>query len=52
MSQGNYHYHLRPPDQITGFFAGLEMVEPQIVTRGDPLLVATWPGIWGIGRKP
>jgi O-methyltransferase involved in polyketide biosynthesis len=52
-------YHPRSPDQITGFFAGLEVVEPGVV----PLM--RWrpeatpfpepdevPGMCGVGRKP
>jgi hypothetical protein len=59
MSRGSYHYHLRSPEQITGFFAGLEMVEPGIVTLGRWRPEATpfverdeVPGLCGVGRKP
>jgi len=52
-------YHLRPPEQIAGFFDGLELVEPGVVT------LTAWrpedspfpepgdvPGMCGVGRKP
>ena len=52
-------YHPRSPEQITGFFAGLELVEPGIV------LLPQWrpeaspfpdagevPGMCGLGQKP
>jgi hypothetical protein len=52
-------YHLRSPEQITGFFDGLELVEPGVVsiTRwrpepaevGQPTDVAAMAGV---GRKP
>jgi hypothetical protein len=52
-------YHLRSPEQITGFFDGLELVEPGVVsiTRwrpepaegGEPRDVAAMAGV---GRKP
>ncbi len=52
-------YHLRSPEQITGFFDGLEMVEPGIVpvTRWRPEVTpfpdpAEVPGMGGVGRKP
>ncbi len=52
-------YHPRSPEQITGFFAGLELVEPGVV------LLPQWrpeaspfpdagevPGMCGLGQKP
>jgi len=52
-------YHPRSPEQITGFFAGLEPVEPGIValTRWRPELTpfaghGEVPGMCGVGRKP
>jgi S-adenosyl methyltransferase len=52
-------YHLRSPEQITGFFDGLEPVEPGIVelTRWRPDVTplpdrGEVPGMCGVGRKP
>jgi hypothetical protein len=52
-------YHARSPEQITGFFAGLELVEPGVVslTRWRPEASPfpepdDVPGMCGIGRKP
>ena len=52
-------YHPRSPEQITGFFDGLELVEPGVVelTRwrpGDTPFpdAGQVPGMCGIGRKP
>jgi len=52
-------YHLRSPEQITGFFDGLELVEPGIVslTRWRPEATPfpdpdDVPGMCGVGRKP
>jgi hypothetical protein len=53
-------YHVRSPAQITGFFAGLDLVPPGVVTTsrwrpdvrdadGEPREV---PSISGVGRKP
>jgi S-adenosyl methyltransferase len=52
-------YHLRTPEQITGFFAGLKVIEPGIVPIqhwrpepdpfGPPREVAT---LGGVARKP
>jgi len=54
-----YPYNLRSPEQITGFFDGLELVEPGIVpvTRWRPEAtpfgdVGEVPGLGGVGRKP
>jgi len=54
-----YPYHLRSPAQITGFFDGLELVEPGIVavTRWRPEATpfpdpGEVPGMCGVGRKP
>jgi S-adenosyl methyltransferase len=52
-------YHLRSPEQITGFFDGLELVEPGVVdlTRWRPEPTAfpdpgEVPAVCGVGRKP
>jgi len=52
-------YHPRSPEQITGFFAGLEPVEPGVValTRWRPDITpfaghGEVPGMCGVGRKP
>jgi hypothetical protein len=52
-------YHLRSPEQITGFFEGLEIVEPGVVplTRWRPEATSLpdqeeVPGYSGMGRKP
>jgi hypothetical protein len=52
-------YHPRSPEQITGFFGGLEPVEPGIVglTRWRPEDIPLTnpgevPGMCGVGRKP
>ncbi len=52
-------YHPRSPEQITGFFAGLELVEPGVVelSRWRPDAtpihdVGEVPGMCGVGRKP
>ncbi|MBV9384473.1 MAG: SAM-dependent methyltransferase [Streptosporangiaceae bacterium] len=52
-------YHLRSPEQITGFFDGLELVEPGIAGLGRWRPEATpfpgageVPGMCGVGRKP
>ncbi len=54
-----YPYNLRSPEQITGFFDGLELVEPGIVpvTRWRPEATpfgdaGEVPGLGGVGRKP
>ena len=52
-------YHPRSPEQITGFFAGLELVEPGVVELSRWRPDATpfpdageVPGMCGVGRKP
>jgi hypothetical protein len=52
-------YHLRSPEQIAGFFDGLELVEPGLVTltrwrpEGTPFPEqADVPGMCGVGQKP
>jgi S-adenosyl methyltransferase len=53
-------YYLRPPEQIAGFFDGLELVPPGVVTttRWRPEVRDTQgearevPAICGVGRKP
>jgi O-methyltransferase involved in polyketide biosynthesis len=58
---GALPYHLRRPEQIAGFFDGLELVEPGLVsvprwrpdptdTSGDP--PAEVDAFGGVGRKP
>ncbi len=54
-----YPYHLRSPGQITGFFRGLELVEPGVVpaTRWRPEATPfaeqdDVPAMVGVGRKP
>jgi hypothetical protein len=52
-------YRLRTPGQIAGFFDGLELVEPGVVTLTDWRLETTpfaepedVPGMCGVGKKP
>ena len=52
-------YHLRSPEQITGFFEDLELVDPGVVplTRWRPEATSfadsgEVPGMCGVGRKP
>jgi hypothetical protein len=52
-------YHVRSPEQIAGFFAGLELVEPGVVSLARWRPPATpfpeqddVPGMCGVGRKP
>jgi hypothetical protein len=54
-------YHPRSPEQLTGFFAGLELVEPGVVELNQwrPDATATpfpeggeVPGMGGVARKP
>ena len=52
-------YHLRSPEQIAGFFEGLELVEPGIVPitrwRAEPtpfIDSSEVPSMCGVGRKP
>jgi hypothetical protein len=52
-------YHPRSPEQITGFFAGLELVEPGVVPlpqwrpEASPFPDAgEVPGMCGLGQKP
>ncbi|HZC99997.1 MAG TPA: SAM-dependent methyltransferase, partial [Actinomycetes bacterium] len=58
---GAVPYHLRSPEQIAGFFEGLELVEPGVVScprwRPDPAeasggLPAEVEASGGVGRKP
>jgi hypothetical protein len=55
---GSIPYILRSPEQIAGFFEGLEMVEPGLVScprwRPDPgsQLAAEVDAFGGVGRKP
>jgi hypothetical protein len=58
---GAVPYHLRSPEQIAGFFEGLELVEPGVVScprwRPDPADTADGPpaevdAFGGVARKP
>jgi hypothetical protein len=58
---GAVPYRLRSPEQVTGFFDGLELVEPGVVSvsrwRPDPADAAGGPpaavdAFGGVGRKP
>jgi hypothetical protein len=57
---GAVPYRLRSPAQIAGFFAGLELVEPGVVScsrwRPDPAEAARPPAevaaFGGVGRRP
>jgi O-methyltransferase involved in polyketide biosynthesis len=58
---GALPYHLRSPEQIAGFFDGLELVEPGLVSvprwRADPAeaggdLPAEVDAFGGVGREP
>jgi hypothetical protein len=58
---GAVPYHLRSPEEIAGFFEGLELVEPGVVSvprwRTDPAeavgdLPAEVDAFGGVGRKP
>ena len=56
---GAVPYHLRTPEQIEGFFAGLELIDPGVVSvsqwrtentpSGPPAIVDSF---CGVGRKP
>ena len=52
-------YHIRSPEQIAGFFAGLDLIEPGVVSlarwRLEPAAMPDHhdvPGLCGVGRKP
>jgi hypothetical protein len=56
---GAVPYHLRTPEQIEGFFAGLELIDPGVVSvsqwRPDATpfgSAAKVDSFCGIGRKP
>jgi hypothetical protein len=58
-AQGGHPYTLRSPEQIAGFFEGLELLEPGVVSaprwRPDPSPAGPPPeldGYCGVGRKP
>lgn len=57
---GGVPYHLRAPEQIAGFFAGLDLVEPGVVPRSEwrPDAAGPWGhgsgaafGLCGVARK-
>ena len=56
-NQSGHPYHLRSPEQIAGFFEGLELVDPGVVPiphwrpDTDPVPPAM-DGFCGVGRKP
>jgi hypothetical protein len=52
-------HHLRTPEEIAGFFEGLELVEPGVVScplwRPEPQSIGAPPvavDAFGVGRKP
>jgi O-methyltransferase involved in polyketide biosynthesis len=56
---GAVPYHLRTPQQIEGFFAGLELIDPGVVPVSEWRPEANLPGppakvdsFCGVGRKP
>jgi hypothetical protein len=53
---GAVPYRLRSPEQIAGFFEGLELVDPGVVSvsrwRPDPADAAEVDAFGGVGRKP
>lgn len=56
-NQGGHPYHLRSPEEIAGYFAGLELVEPGVVSiplwRPEPGAPPNpIDGYCGVGRKP
>lgn len=57
-ASGAVPYTLRPPEEIAGFFDGLELVEPGVVScpmwRPDPRTGTPSPvdAFGGVGRKP
>lgn len=58
-NKAGHPYHLRSPKQITGFFDGLELLEPGVVSTprwrpqlGPSGVPAELPVFCGIGRKP
>lgn len=58
-NEAGHPYHLRSPDQITRFFAGLELLEPGVVptTRwrpeaNPPAGPAELPVLCGVAQKP
>jgi hypothetical protein len=55
-NQSGHPYHLRSPEEVTGYFEGLELVEPGVVSiphwRPEPgPLPAAIDGYCGVGRK-
>ncbi|MDB1089197.1 SAM-dependent methyltransferase [Streptomyces sp. ACA25] len=59
---GAVPYHLRTPEEISGYFDGLELMEPGVVScplwrpasppRGSARPVDAAGGVGGVGRKP
>jgi hypothetical protein len=56
-NQSGHPYHLRSPEEIRGYFAGLDLVEPGVVTiphwrPGPGPVPLAMDGYCGVGRKP
>jgi hypothetical protein len=56
-NQSGHPYNLRSPEEITGYFEGLELVEPGVVSiphwrPGPGPLPAAMDGYCGVARKP
>jgi hypothetical protein len=55
-NQSGHPYHLRSPEEIAGFFDGLELVEPGVVSvphwRPETDAPPTAMGACGVARKP
>ncbi len=55
-NQSGHPYHLRSPEEIAGFFTGLELVDPGVVPvphwRPEPGLPPAAMGACGMARKP
>ncbi|MEU4422727.1 SAM-dependent methyltransferase [Actinoplanes sp. NPDC024001] len=56
-NQSGHPYHLRSPEEITGYFTGLDLVEPGVVSiphwrPGPGPVRSALDGYCGVGRKP
>ncbi|MDT4987493.1 MAG: hypothetical protein QOI74_1587 [Micromonosporaceae bacterium] len=57
-ASGSLPYHLRSTDELSGFFAGLELIEPGLIScplwrpDTDPELLREIDEFGGVGRKP